>query len=190
MPISHHRTTGGCRRGTLSRTGSTGRAPSAGDGAELVYGAPRRSPRAAWAPGGRASPRHAREKNKKKSVTPRTTRRPFTYNHSTRAQGRAGSMAQGPTKAVLEYIRSHLAEANTANCLSDRELLHRFAAGHEEGAFKVLLQRHGPMVLRVCRRVLQRPEDAEDAFQATFLVLARKAGSLFWRESVGTWLYE
>src|SRR5215471_825695 len=99
-------------------------------------------------------------------------------------------MAQGPPKVVLEYIRSHLAEANTANCLSDRELLHRFAAGHEESAFKVLLQRHGPMVLRVCRRVLQRPEDAEDAFQATFLVLARKAGSLFWRESVGTWLYE
>jgi RNA polymerase sigma factor (sigma-70 family) len=98
-------------------------------------------------------------------------------------------MARRQTSAVLEYIRSHLAEAN-AGALSDRELLERFAAGHDQGAFKTILRRHAPMVLRVCQRVLQRQEDAEDAFQGTFLVLARKAGSLAWRESIGTWLYE
>ncbi|WP_320687273.1 sigma-70 family RNA polymerase sigma factor [Gemmata algarum] len=72
--------------------------------------------------------------------------------------------------------------------LSDRELLRRFRAGHES-AFAALLRRHGTMVLRVCRRVLERPEDAEDAFQATFLVLARKAGEVAWHESIGTWLH-
>ena len=74
--------------------------------------------------------------------------------------------------------------------LSDRELLQRFQARNDEAAFAAVLQRHGPMVLRACRRVLDRAEDAEDVFQATFLVLARKAGTVTWRESVGTWLHE
>ncbi|AMV25937.1 ECF RNA polymerase sigma factor SigE [Gemmata sp. SH-PL17] len=74
--------------------------------------------------------------------------------------------------------------------LSDRELLLRFQARNDEAAFAAVLQRHGPMVLRACRRVLDRTEDAEDVFQATFLVLARKAGTVTWRESVGTWLHE
>jgi RNA polymerase sigma factor (sigma-70 family) len=73
---------------------------------------------------------------------------------------------------------------------SDRELLGRFAAGRDGAAFEAVLRRHGPMVLRACRRMLDRREDAEDVFQATFLVLARKAGAVAWRESVGTWLYE
>ncbi|HEY1186953.1 MAG TPA: RNA polymerase sigma factor, partial [Gemmata sp.] len=74
------------------------------------------------------------------------------------------------------------------DALSDRELLRRFQDGQEE-AFAAILRRHGTMVLRVCRRVLGRQEDAEDAFQATFLVLARKAGAVAWHDSIGTWLH-
>jgi RNA polymerase sigma factor (sigma-70 family) len=98
-------------------------------------------------------------------------------------------MALPQPNAALECIRSMLAEANAAN-LSDRELLERFATRHDDGAFRAVLRRHGPMVLRVCQQALERQEDAEDVFQATFLVLAQKAGSLNWRESVGTWLYQ
>src|SRR5262249_10588813 len=72
---------------------------------------------------------------------------------------------------------------------SDAQLLERFAARRDEGAFTALLERHGPMVFGVCRRVLRHEQDAEDAFQATFLVLARKAGSRGWHASVGAWLY-
>ena len=65
--------------------------------------------------------------------------------------------------------------------LTDAQLLERYLANLDEGAeagFAALVERHGPMVLRVCRQVLGDPHDAEDAFQATFLVLARSAGSL------------
>lgn len=72
---------------------------------------------------------------------------------------------------------------------TDGQLLDRFLAGHEEAAFEGLLRRHGPMVLGVCRRVLRDAHDAEDAFQATFLVLARKGDSVRPREAVGHWLY-
>jgi RNA polymerase sigma-70 factor (ECF subfamily) len=72
---------------------------------------------------------------------------------------------------------------------SDRELLERFARGQDEEAFEALVQRHGPLVLGVCRRVLRDWEDAQDAFQATFFVLARKAGSLAKPEALGNWLY-
>jgi DNA-directed RNA polymerase specialized sigma24 family protein len=61
---------------------------------------------------------------------------------------------------------------------SDRALLEAFVANRSESAFAVLVQRYGPLVYRVCRRVLRHEQDAEDAFQATFLVLARKAGSV------------
>ncbi len=71
---------------------------------------------------------------------------------------------------------------------SDRELLRRFAGG-DEAAFAALVQRHGPLVMGICRRVLGHQQDAEDAFQATFLVLARKAGCLAWRESISNWLH-
>jgi len=76
---------------------------------------------------------------------------------------------------------------------SDEQLIDQFLTGQKEdseSAFETLLKRHGPMVLGVCRHVLRRVQDAEDAFQATFLVLARKAGTIHNREILGCWLYE
>ena len=76
---------------------------------------------------------------------------------------------------------------------SDEQLIDQFLTAQKEdseSAFETLLKRHGPMVLGVCRHVLRRDQDAEDAFQATFLVLARKAGTIHNREILGCWLYE
>jgi RNA polymerase sigma factor (sigma-70 family) len=98
-------------------------------------------------------------------------------------------MTNGQVRTVLRHIR-RLADPSTVSALSDRQLLERFASLHEERAFDVLLQRHGKMVLGVCQRVLHDEHEAEDVFQATFLVLARKAGSERWHESVGPWLHE
>ncbi len=72
---------------------------------------------------------------------------------------------------------------------SDAQLLERFAEQHDEGAFEALMHRYGPMVLGVCRRMLDDPHDAEDAFQATFLVLVRKAGAIDRPALLGNWLY-
>src|SRR5262249_14892382 len=69
------------------------------------------------------------------------------------------------------------------------ELLGRYLQRRDGDAFEALLARHGPMVLGVCRRLLGSAADAEDAFQATFLVLVRKAASIVPREQVGNWLY-
>ena len=71
----------------------------------------------------------------------------------------------------------------------DRTLLSKFAASHDEAAFAELVRRHGPLVLGVCRRVLGDIHTAEDVFQATFLTLARKAGTVRWRPAIGPWLY-
>jgi RNA polymerase sigma factor (sigma-70 family) len=71
----------------------------------------------------------------------------------------------------------------------DRELLDRFHRLHDQEAFEQLVRRHGPMVLNVCRRILVHAHDAEDAFQATFLVLVRKAGSLRNPELLANYLY-
>src|SRR5438874_2844473 len=72
---------------------------------------------------------------------------------------------------------------------TDAHLLQRFLARRDEAAFAALVERHGPLVLGVCRRVLGHAQDAEDAFQATFLVLVRRAGAITRRESVGSFLY-
>ena len=73
--------------------------------------------------------------------------------------------------------------------LSDRELLSRFAKARDEQAFAALVSRHGQMVLGVCRRVLRNLHEAEEAFQAAFLVLAKQAGSQAWHDSITSWLY-
>src|SRR5262245_33939635 len=72
---------------------------------------------------------------------------------------------------------------------TDAQLLEDFLACREEAAFEALVCRYGPMVLGVCRRILGNAHDAEDAFQATFLVLVRKAHTIRPRERVGGWLY-
>src|SRR5438128_2564254 len=72
---------------------------------------------------------------------------------------------------------------------TDRQLLDAFSARGDESAFAELVARHGPMVLRVCRRVLHHEQDAEDAYQATFLVLARCLGSIRKREALADWLH-
>jgi RNA polymerase sigma-70 factor (ECF subfamily) len=81
------------------------------------------------------------------------------------------------------------ASGRMANHVSDATLLERFVTCREEAAFAALVQRHGPRVLGACRQILRNEHDAEDAFQATFLLLARKAADMPWRESVGGWLY-
>src|SRR5262245_33465844 len=96
-------------------------------------------------------------------------------------------MANRQMNAVLSHLRRAVRSPDDA--LTDRQLLQRFLTEHKEEAFETLLCRHGPMVLGVCRRVLPTIEDAEDAFQATFLVLVRKAAALAGQESVGNWLY-
>jgi RNA polymerase sigma factor (sigma-70 family) len=75
-----------------------------------------------------------------------------------------------------------------AECASDAILLERFARGHEEAAFVALVQRHGPMVQRICRRILRNEQDVEDVVQATFLILARKAARIPWQDSASGWL--
>jgi RNA polymerase sigma factor (sigma-70 family) len=82
-----------------------------------------------------------------------------------------------------------LFEAGTFVGMSDGQLLDRFIARREGASLEALVLRHGPMVRGVCRRVLRDYHDVEDAFQATFLVLARKAASIMPREKVGNWLY-
>jgi RNA polymerase sigma-70 factor (ECF subfamily) len=76
-----------------------------------------------------------------------------------------------------------------AGSRTDAQLIGAFIAQRDEAAFEVMVRRHGPMVLGVCRRVLPNLHDAEDAFQATFLVLVRKAASIAPREMLGNWLH-
>lgn len=82
-----------------------------------------------------------------------------------------------------------LFEVGSLGGLSDGQLLDRFVARREQAVFEAIVQRHGPMVWGVCRRVLRDHHDAEDAFQATFLVLARRAASILVREKLGHWLH-
>src|SRR5262249_38666326 len=82
-----------------------------------------------------------------------------------------------------------LLTAQQGNQPTDQQLLHHFLATREEAAFATLVERHGPMVLGVCRSVLRHTQDAEDACQATFLVLARKASSIRKPTSLAHWLH-
>jgi RNA polymerase sigma factor (sigma-70 family) len=95
-------------------------------------------------------------------------------------------MTSRPTAAALPQLRRLLSRTGLP---SDSQLLERFLTCRDEAAFAALVRRHGPMVLAVCRRLLPDPNDADDAFQATFLVLVRKASSVGRPERLGNWLY-
>jgi DNA-directed RNA polymerase specialized sigma24 family protein len=97
-------------------------------------------------------------------------------------------MATAQLDTVLRHIQT-LAAGRGDPEWSDRQLLDDFSARRDEAAFTALVARHGPMVLRVCQRVLGHEQDAEDAFQATFLVLARNTGLIRKRDALGDWLY-
>jgi len=91
-------------------------------------------------------------------------------------------------RAVLRYFQAMNAQDSFPS--SDQELLSNLVSRRDEQAFAALMQRHGPMVLSVCRRVLHNEYDAEDTFQATFLVLVKKASTIRRGESLHTWLYK
>src|SRR5580658_619972 len=94
--------------------------------------------------------------------------------------------------AVVKELRT-LFNVGVAGDLTDGQLLERFATDRGEAAelaFAILVERHGPMVLRVCRSVLSGNFESDDAFQATFLVLVRKARGLWVRDSLGPWLHQ
>jgi RNA polymerase sigma factor (sigma-70 family) len=90
--------------------------------------------------------------------------------------------------AALRQIEGLFADGAVTG-LSDAQLLERFVGRHDVTAFEAIVARHGPMVLSVCRGILRDPNDAEDAFQAVFLVLVKKAGSIRGRVILGGWLY-
>jgi RND family efflux transporter MFP subunit len=96
-------------------------------------------------------------------------------------------MADRALRDLLRYVYRMVGPP--AGILSDSELLGRFVDCRDEAAFEALVWRHGSMVLSVCRRILRQEQDAEDAFQAAFLALARKAGSVRRRGAIGSWLY-
>src|SRR5215470_9755340 len=104
------------------------------------------------------------------------------------ALGESADVAATPLIHIVEQLR-RTGPARADATLSDAQLLKRFIDSRDEAAFAGLVRRHGPMVLGVCRRVLANSHDAEDAFQATFLVLAQKARTLRLREALGSWLY-
>ncbi len=89
---------------------------------------------------------------------------------------------------VLKHIH-FMAAGNGGPGITDRQFLDSFSTNRDEAAFSALVSRHGPMVLRVCRRVLQHEQDAEDAFQAVFLVLAQQSASIRKREALAEWLH-
>src|SRR5436305_14966503 len=96
-------------------------------------------------------------------------------------------MANGPLRTVVRYLRDVASPGDQAS--PDAVLLRRFVLHRDESAFAALVQRHGPMVLGLCRRVLRNPSDAQDAFQATFIVLACKARSVSRPDLLGSWLH-
>jgi RNA polymerase sigma factor (sigma-70 family) len=96
-------------------------------------------------------------------------------------------MAIRQMNRIIEHLRQAVLVRDGAG-FSDAQLLDCFITRHEEAAFESIVRRHGPIVLSVCRRILRNSHDAEDAFQATFLVLARKASTLKSRELLANWL--
>ncbi len=96
-------------------------------------------------------------------------------------------MVVGQLRGVVRHL--HQLTGRCESVITDAQLLQRFVTHGDEVAFELLLLRHGPMVRTVCRRLLRHNHDAEDAFQATFLTLVRKAGGIRGSENLSGWLY-
>ena len=92
-------------------------------------------------------------------------------------------------RGILFRQLDRLYREGTFTAQGDAQLLERYLLRRDEAAFEALVNLHGPMVLSLCRRFLRDPRDIEDAFQATFLILARRAGSIRKREVLSSWLY-
>src|SRR5205823_12055079 len=95
-------------------------------------------------------------------------------------------MVATPLTSLVGHLRRI---SSSAAALTDRDLLDAFQARRDEAAFATLVRRHGPMVYGVCRRILANSPDADDAFQATFLVLVKKASVIGRPELLASWLY-
>ena len=93
------------------------------------------------------------------------------------------------TQRLATAELGRLFDTGSLSGLSEWELLEQFLAHRDELAFQVLVSRHGPMVLGICRRMLANAADVEDAFQATFLVLLKRAGSLGPGDAIAAWLH-
>src|SRR5215831_4046707 len=97
-------------------------------------------------------------------------------------------MATASMSTFLRRLTRGMA-AETFRDLSDRQLVEQLLDGGDEAVFEAVVRRHGPMVYRVCWRVLQQEQDTEDAFQATFLLLGQKLGSVRNHASLACWLH-
>src|SRR4051794_22356193 len=97
-------------------------------------------------------------------------------------------MASVRSGSVLDPLRRLFGRGSVA-ALPEGQLLERFVRERDEAAFEAIVARHGPMVLGVCRRMLADPNDVDDAFQTTFLVLVKKANSLGEHDAIGHWLH-
>jgi RNA polymerase sigma factor (sigma-70 family) len=98
-------------------------------------------------------------------------------------------MSDGQLPTLIQYLR-RLSTVDGGPCPSDADLLRRFTSERDAVAFELLVRRHGPMVLGLCRRLMHDDHDVEDAFQATFLALVRKAASVGRGEALGAWLHK
>src|SRR5262245_55641658 len=97
-------------------------------------------------------------------------------------------MSASQARNVFRHL-GKLAQVRRDSAATDQQLLASYVTSRDEAAFATLVERHGGMVLGVCRRFLRSAQDAEDACQATFLVLARKAASIRKQQSLASWLY-
>jgi RNA polymerase sigma factor (sigma-70 family) len=120
--------------------------------------------------------------------TPARRNRPAGYYDVGRLTNRTIGMPTDSANEPVKLVR-RLLDVQSLRAATDAEVVRRFAATRDDAAFRVIAERHGPMVLAVCRRALGCEFDAEDAAQATFLVFARTAGSIVRPASVGAWLH-
>src|SRR5437763_16590354 len=109
------------------------------------------------------------------------------FRHRFSGPGDPG-MDRAALTAAVRHVRA-LAAGRGAEALTDGELLRAFTTRGDEAAFATLVRRHGPLVLGTCRRALRNAHDAEDAFQATFIILARRAAAIPRLESLAGWLH-